>query len=148
MSGSESELSETRVIGELVALVRSYGSLPRAIFALISLYLLNGIFEIFGVFVGAVLFVFDVIVGALSTVLSLLLGAFSAVGIDLLGVLLELEATLAGVVASAGPLGPVIAVGGTALILYVTLEFGSRLVVGLIGELPGGSTLLELFGVD
>lgn len=148
MSGSESGISETRVIAELVSLVRSYGSLPRAIFALISLYLLDGIFSIFGVIVGSILFVFDTLVGSLETALSLLLGAFSAVGVDILGVFLALERTVAGVVASAGPLAPVIAVGGTALILWIVWEFGSRLAIGILGELPGGSTLLSLVGWD
>ena len=150
MSGSESGsgISETRVIAELVSLVRSYGSVPRAIFALISLYILEGIFSIFGVIAGSVLFVFDVIVGSFETVLSLLLGAYSAVGSDILGVFLALERNVAGVVASAGPLGPVVAVGGTALILWIVWEFGSRLAIGVLGELPGGSTLLSLVGWD
>jgi hypothetical protein len=143
VSGSESELSTNAVIGQLVGLVRSYGSLPRAIFALISLYLLNGIFSIFGVVAGSVLYVFDLIVGSLQVAQSLLIGAFGAVGVDLLGVFVALEGEIAGVVASAGPAGPVIAVGSTAVILFV----GYRLAVSVLGELPVGSTIVDLLGL-
>jgi hypothetical protein len=135
-------------IGQLVGLVTEYGSLPRAVFALITLYILNGLFAIVDVIAGSVLFGFDLVVGSLQAAQALLVGAFGAVGIDILGALVGVQQAIAGVVASAGPFAPVLAVGSASLLIYGLYVFGRRLAVGLLGELPGGSTLLELFGVD
>ena len=127
-------------LSQLVGLVSEYGSLPRAVFALVSLYLLNGIFGILGVIVGSVLFVFDLLVASLETVRTLLVSVFGAAGLELLGALLSLERAIAGVVETAGPVGPPIAVGVTAVLLYVLY----RVAVALIGEIPGGSTIVDL----
>jgi uncharacterized membrane protein len=130
-------------VGQLAALTKEYGSVPRAIFALISIYILNGIFSIFSVIVGAVLFVFDVFVGALDTARVLLVGGFAAVGVDLLGVLVSIQEQISAVVASAGPAGPPLAVGAASIMIYV----GYRLGVALLGELPVGSTIVDLLGL-
>jgi len=145
VSGSPSDLPKgwLETLAELAAIREEYGSIPAAIFALISLYILNGIFSIFSAIVGAVLTVFDVLTGALATAQMLLVGAFQRAGIDILGLLLDLERQIADVVASAGPLGPPLAVGATAVFLYVLY----RLSVALLGELPGGSTLVDLLGL-
>jgi hypothetical protein len=128
---------------ELAALYQRYGSVPRAIFALISLYILNGLFSIINVVAGSVLFVFDLIVGSLRTAQALLVGAFGAVGVDILGALLGVQQAVSGVVVAAGPLGPPLAVAAASLMLYVLY----RLAVALLGELPGGSTLVDLLGL-
>lgn len=145
MSGSEgsSDGGRAAAIGQLVSLVTEYGSLPRAVFALITLYILNGIFSVIDVLAGSVLFVFDVVVGSLQTAQALLVGAFGAVGVDILGALFGVQQALSGVVAGAGPLGPPLAVAAASLMLYGLY----RLTVALLGELPGGSTLVDLLGV-
>jgi hypothetical protein len=147
-ASDSSDGGRAAAIGQLVGLVTEYGSLPRAVFALITLYILNGLFAIVDVIAGSVLFGFDLVVGSLQAAQTLLVGAFGAVGIDILGALVGVQQAIAGVVASAGPLAPVLAVGSASLLIYAMYVFGRRLVVGLLGELPGGSTLLELFGVD
>jgi hypothetical protein len=143
VSANDSEITTADAIGQLVALVQEYGSLPRALFALISLYILNGIFSVIDVVAGSVLFVFDLVVGSLSAAQSLLVGAFGAVGVDVLAALLGLQRALGDVVAGAGPAGPAIAVGATAIMLYV----GYRLAVALLGELPVGSMVVDLLGL-
>lgn len=145
MSGSEGSSDGGRVaaIQQLVALVTEYGSLPRAVFALITLYILNGIFSVIDVVAGSVLFVFDLVVGSVQTAQALLVGAFGAVGVDILGALVGVQQAVSGVVAVAGPLGPPLAVASASLMLYVLY----RLTVALLGELPGGSTIVDLLGV-
>lgn len=83
---------------------------------------------------------FDIIVGALTFVQRRLVGAFAVVGVDILGVLTSLQRTLAGIVADAGPAGPVIAVLGVAVGLYVLY----RVAVAGLELVPGGSSLLTL----
>jgi len=144
VSGSESaDEGRAAAIGQLVGLVTEYGSLPRAIYALITLYILNGIFSVIDVITGSVLFVFDLVVGSLQTAQALLVGAFAAVGVDILGALLGVQRAVSGIVTAAGPLGPVIAVASASLMLYGLY----RLAVALLGELPGGSTIVDLLGV-
>ena len=143
MSGSASGGGEARALAELVGLVTRYGSLTRAIVAIISLYILNGVLDVVGIVVGSVLFAFDLIVGSLATAQRLLLGALGAVGIDILAALTSLQREIAGVVEGAGPAGPVIAVAAGAIGLYVLWRVG----VALVGELPGGSTLVDLLGL-
>jgi len=132
--------STTEAIGQLVALVREYGSLPRAIFGLISLYILGGILTGVRIVTGSILYVFDLVVGALQVAQSLLIGAFAAVGLDVLGLLGDLGGELGRVVAEAGPLGPPIAVGAAAVGLFAMYRVG----VALVGELPLGSSIVDI----
>lgn len=111
--------------------------------SIITLYILNGLFSIIDVVAGSILFVFDVVVGSLRTAQALLVGAFGAVGVDIFGALVGVQQALSGVVAAAGPLGPPLAVAAASLMLYGLY----RLTVALLGELPGGSTIVDLLGV-
>jgi len=114
------------------AFLRSFAENPvRFIFSAISLYLLNGLFDIFGVLVGSVLAAFDIVVAAFGFAQGFLVGAFGAVGIDILGALLEVQIALGAAVRGLGPLGPVVAVGGAAVGIYL-LYLGGRLVLRLV----------------
>jgi len=139
VSGSEEE-STVKAIAQLAALVEEYGSVPRAIFTLISIYLLSGIFDIIGVVTGSVLYVFDLGIGSLRVAQGLLIRAFGAVGVDVIETLITLQQEIGRVVESAGPLGPPIAVVSASVMLYV----GYRVAVALLGEIPGGSTLVDI----
>jgi len=134
------QISEIEAAQRLAALISRYGSIPRAIFALISLYLLNGVFSIVNVVAGSVLYVFDLFVGSLGVAQDLLVSAFGAVGVDILGALLGVQQAVSGVVASAGPLGPPLAILAASALLYGLY----RLAVALLGEFPGGSTIVDL----
>lgn len=136
-------MSEVEAVKQLVALIREYGSLPRAIFGLISLYLLNGILDVVGIVVGSILFAFDLVVASLATAQGLLIRAFGAVGIDVLGALVGLQRAIGGVVEAAGPAGPPLAVAFGAVSLYVLWRIG----IALLGELPGGSSIVDLLGL-
>jgi hypothetical protein len=116
---------------QLGALYERFGSVPGAIFGLISLYLLNGVISILDVVAGSVLFAFDLIVAALQFVQNFLVSGFGAVGIDILGVLIDLQVQVAGVVDGAGPAGPIVAVGIAAAGTYVSYRAG-RFVLALI----------------
>lgn len=132
-----------RPLEQLRALYERFGSLPGAIFGLISLYLLNGILDVIGVITGSVLFAFDLVVGAFRWVQRALVGAFGAVGIDVLGALTDLQVALAGIVAGAGPAGPFIAVAAVSVSLYLMYRVG----VALLGELPVGSSIVDILGL-
>lgn len=110
---------DLRPLASFVDVLVTFARNPfRFVASVISVYLLDGIFGIFGVVVGAIFTAFDYLVAALAFVRGFLVGAFGAVGIDILGVLVELQVSIAGVVATAGPAGPVIAVGVAAVGIY------------------------------
>jgi len=143
VSANGSDVDETTALAQLVALIRRYGSLPEAVFGLISLYILQGIFDVVSIVVGSILYVFDLVVGSIDAARLLLLEAFGAVGADVLGTLVAFQREIATVIESAGPAGPPIAVGATAVLLYV----GYRVAVALLGEIPGGSSLVDILGL-
>lgn len=113
------------------------------VWRIISLYIVNGIFTIAGFVVGAILQAFDIVAGAIQFAGSLLVGAFGAVGLDILGVLVDLQQELAGVVAGAGAAGPIVAIGGTAVLLVVLY----RVTLALVELVPGGGSVLTLLGL-
>lgn len=128
---------------QVAAAIEKHGSFPRAVFALISAYILDVIFGIFGTIAGAILFAFDVVVGVLGFAQRLLVNGFGIVGIDILGALAGVQRAIAGAIAGSGPLAPVFATllaVGTLYVLY-------RLAVALLGELPVGSTIVDLLGL-
>ena len=145
--GGGFRVREAEAVTALVGFIRRYGSIEGGIFALIGFYLLNGILDIVGIVVGSILFAFDLVVESLATAQRLLIGAFGAAGIDILSALVGLQRAIAGVVEGAGPAAPIVAVGFGAIALYLTWLLVTRLAVGLIGELPGGSTLVDLLNL-
>lgn len=130
-------------IKELVALYEKYGSVPRAIFGLISLYIADSVLSLGSFAVGVVLSVWDFVTRSIDSARLLLVGLFGGVGGTLLGVAELVVDEVAVAVASLGPFGPPLAVATGALTLYATY----RLLIALLGELPGGSSVVDLLGV-
>lgn len=150
MSGNDSETTIVSLpdslldpLRELGALYKRYGSVPRAIFALISLYIVNGALSIGSFVVGSVLAVFDFAAGSIRSVQLFLINSFGAVGVNILGIYQSVVNDVASVIQLAGPLGPPIA----AIIGGVLIYGAYRLTVAALGELPLGSSLVDLLGV-
>lgn len=101
------------------------------IFSAISLYILNGIFDILGVLVASVLAAFDYVVAFLSGIQSYLVRFFAFIGVDILAFLAGLQMGVLNAVRGLGPLGPVVAVGGAAVGIYL-LYLGGRFVLRLV----------------
>jgi len=125
---------------ELGALYKRYGSVPRAIFALISLYLVNGALSIGSFVVGSVLAVFDIAAGSIRSVQLFLINSFGSVGVNILGIYKSIQLQLASVIQGAGPLGPPLAVFVGGLLIYGLY----RVTIVALGELPLGSSLVDL----
>lgn len=134
------------VMGPLVQfgrLAKEKGGVVPAIFAIITAYILEGIFGVIGVITGSILYAFEIVVGAIEFARDLLVGAFGVVGVDLIGALIDVQREILTVVEGAGPAAPVIAAGAavvSVLILY-------RLAVAALGELPIGSSIVDLLGL-
>lgn len=157
MSGSESDGEFVKDVKALVgalgpvadelrafgALAKEKGGVGPAIFFLITSYILAGIFDVINVIAGSILFAFDMVVGALRVARQLLIGAFGGVGRDILGVYTLVQQAFADVLAGAGPFAPIIAVAVAAGALYLIIRVG----VALLGELPIGSSIVDLLGL-
>ncbi|WP_436931676.1 hypothetical protein [Halosimplex halobium] len=128
---------------ELVALYREYGSLPRAVFSLIATYLVSSVFGFGSWIVASVLSVFDMVTLALAWVQVQLSSAFAFVGIDILGALRWVQLELAAGAQAAGPLAPLVTIAIGSIALAVTY----RALIALVGELPGGSSLVDFLGL-
>jgi len=128
---------------ELASLYREYGSIPRVIAAVISLYIVNTILSIGGFAVSILVSAGNIVSGAFVIVRELLVGAFSVVGVNILGIYQWLIGVLAGVVASLGPFGPPLAIGVGAVLVYSAY----RVTIVLLGELPLGSSIVDLLGL-
>lgn len=128
---------------QVAVLIERYGSFPRAIFALITGYILNGLFDIIGVVAGSVLFAFDLIVGGLAFAQGALVGAFGSVGIDILGAIAGVRQAFLDVLATAGPAAPVLA----ALLTVGVLVLLYRAAIALGSDVPLLGALLEFLGL-
>lgn len=113
------------------------------IFRIINLFILNGLFAIFNTISGAVLAAFDSLVGALEFAQRALIRGFAAAGIDIIAALASIQRQFAAVFEGAGPLAPVLA----AALAVGALVVLSRLAVALLGEVPVGSTIVDLLGL-
>lgn len=130
-------------IEQLGALYDRYGSVPAAVFGLIALYIASAVLSIGQFAVNVVLAVFDPIVQALGITELLIDLGVQTVTTDLVGALVGFRSGIADVAAAAGPLAPVIVVGVAAASLYVVY----RVSIALLGELPLGSSLVDLLGL-
>lgn len=70
-------------------------------------------------------------------------GAFGAAGDVFIGTVASAYASLLGVVSVAGPAAPLVVVG----LLAGTVALTYRVGVALVGELPGGSSLVDILGL-
>lgn len=126
-------------IGTLVAFAQNP---VEFVFRLINYYVVGGALAVGRFAVGVVLAPFDLLGGALDYLQRALVNAFAVVGIDILGVLVGIQQSIAGVVASAGPAGPLVAVGLAAVSIYLLY----RLAIAALEIVPGGSSILTLGG--
>ncbi|WP_226023219.1 hypothetical protein [Halomicrobium salinisoli] len=128
---------------QLAALVQEYGSLPRAIFALISTYIVASVLNLGAFAVNSVLGVFNWITGSIDVVRVTLVYWFGRAGIDVLGVIRAVQQEAAAAVATLGPLGPPVVIGVGALVIYGLY----RLLVAAAGTIPGVSIAVDLLGL-
>jgi len=130
-------------IREIAALYREYGSIPRAMAAIISTYVVESVFGLGSYVVASVLSVFDYATLSLAWVQTQLGGAFAWVGFDILSALRWVQIQLGTAATAAGPLAPLVAIA----IASVTLAVLYRAGIALLGELPGGSSLVDFLGL-
>jgi len=149
MSGSDSgslvaiPKSLLQPLKQLAALADRYGSVPRAIVAIISLYIVNGVLSIGSYIVGSFVAFNDSVTASFRLAQNVLIGSFGSVGVDVLAVGRSIQLQIASVIQGAGPLGPPIAVGLGAIIVYAVY----RIIIVALGELPLGSSLVDLLGL-
>lgn len=110
------------------------------VMSIISLYVVNAIFGLFGIIVGSIQAAFDVFVWAFDGARVMLISAASAVGFDILSAIAGLQMQFADAVSLLGPAAPIVAVGVGSLGVYATY----RLVVVAAGELPLGSSIVDV----
>lgn len=142
---STRELLETLAPLATVArvLVRFGRNPVRFVATIISLYIVNGFLNLGAFLVNSVLTAFGIVTGAFDFVRVLLVNAFGSLGINILAVYASGQQALADVIATAGPAAPFLATGFTAVVLYV----GYRVGVALLGEVPIGSSIVDLLGL-
>jgi len=144
---SDDSTSAQEVLEALAPLVsvaetlREFGRDPVGFVAsIISLYIVDSFLNLGGYVVGSFLLVFDYITTPLQSAENLLVAALSLGGQPTLLALQSLTETVSGVVQQAGPAGPILAAVIAGVFIYVSVRVG----VALLGEIPGGSTIVDL----
>ncbi|MFC6757887.1 MULTISPECIES: hypothetical protein [Haloarcula] len=147
---SDDDLSATEVVRRLAPLVRFVDTLTefarnprRFIFGFISTYLVATALGFGEYLVSSILLVFDTVAGYFRGSAILLVTSLQTVTTPILGAGRVFTNAVATTVMAAGPLGPPIGAALTALLLYATY----RLLIAVIGELPLGSSLVDLLGL-
>lgn len=150
MSADGGETTGRQLLQALAPLATVAGFLARFgrnpvgfIASVISLYIVNSVLNLGAFAINSVLGVFNAIVGAIRAAQALLTGAFAFVGVDILGIFTSLNAIVAELAASAGPFGPPLIAAFAAVSVYLTY----RVAVALLGELPIGSSVVDLLGL-
>lgn len=133
-----------RPLANVVGALVEFGRNPVGfVMSIISLYVVNAIFGLFGIIVGSVQAAFDVFVFAFDGARVMLIGAASSVGLDIQSAIAGLMMQVADAVEMLGPAAPIVAVGMGSVLVYATY----RLTVVLAGELPLGSSIVDLLGL-
>lgn len=141
--GSGTATRTAQFASETADFLRRFANNPAAlVISVVSGFVVSVILGFFEFVAGAVLYPFDYLAGGLRWLQRQLIAAFAAVGIDILDVLLDLQSTLGSVVASAGPAGPLIAVGAAAVSLFILY----RALLALVVLIPGGDSVLTFLG--
>ena len=115
----------------------------RFIFRFISEYIVGTAIGLGQYLIGSILLVFNTIASYLQTAAFILVGSFQVVTTPILVAGQRLIAAIATAVVAAGPAGPVIAAALTATLLYSTY----RLLIAVAGEIPVGSSIVDLLGL-
>jgi hypothetical protein len=130
-------------IQQLVALVKEYGSLPRAIGAIISLYIVNSVLNFGTYVVESILLLFSYITGSLAYVQAAVGVNFAALGTAILTAIWSVQMQIVNTVNPYGPFAPVVLIGVTAIEALLAWRF----IVALAGELPLGSSIVDFLGL-
>lgn len=130
-------------VAELVRLYNRYGSLPRAITAIISSYIISSVFGFGSFIIGSVFAVFDALTLSLRWVQQRVGVQFGMAGYTVLDGVRTVQQTIGGAVESLGPAGPIVAIAFAAIVLALVYRVG----VALIGELPVGSSVVDILGL-
>jgi hypothetical protein len=128
---------------EVAAWVEHYGSFRRAVFALITGWILDLSFGFVSVIDGGFLYAGDLLVGSLGYVEAAITWGFGLIGLDILGALAELQRELVGVTEGAGGAAPVLA----AVFAFGALYLVYRTLIVIAGLLPVVGDLLDGLGV-
>ncbi|GGN92267.1 hypothetical protein [Haloarcula pellucida] len=150
MSGNSDELTTRQLLEALAPLASvarvlvRFGRNPVGfVTTIISLYIVDSVLNIGAFAVNSILSAFGIIVGFFDGIRVTLVTAFGSVGIDILGGYVAVQQSIANVVASAGAAAPFLAIGFASVAVYV----GYRVGVALLGELPLGSSIVDLLGL-
>lgn len=118
-----------------------FGRNPVAfVFSLISLYIANAVLGLFQVATGAVLWIYEGLASIFDMARVFLISGFGSVGIDLLNVVASLGAALNRALFALGPAAPFVVAFVGAAALYGLYRLG----IGLLGEVPIGSTVVDV----
>ncbi|MBO4248376.1 hypothetical protein IL252_11180 [Halomicrobium sp. IBSBa] len=115
----------------------------RFVFSIISFYVLNGILNIVSTVTSAVLGAFDYLVASLTFAQRALGQAFGVAGLNVLSARAALNQIVVTLAASAGPAAPILVIGAGAVTLFLIYRVG----IALLGELPVGSSVIDLLGL-
>ncbi|WP_254271096.1 hypothetical protein [Haloarcula marina] len=145
MSGSSDETLFTLRVPENVAkTLFAFARNPVTyVGAIISGYIVRSVLNLGAFGVNSVLSAFGIVAGFFDGIRVTLVRAFGSIGIDLLAAYLSVQQVIGSAVRVAGPGGPFLAIGFTAVTLYL----GYRVAVALLGEIPVGSSIVDLLGL-
>jgi hypothetical protein len=109
----------------------------------VAAFLVATLLELGGIAVGAVDTIASTVAAVPRFVRLLVSGAFSQAGALVIGGIADLFRGVATTAQAAGPAGPVL----VTVTLALTLVALYRVSVALIGEVPGGSSLVDIFNL-
>ncbi|QIO23089.1 hypothetical protein [Haloarcula sp. JP-L23] len=95
--------------------------------SIISAYIINAVLNVGAFGVNTILAMFGVVAGTFDVIRVTLINVFGTLGVDLLGAYSAVQQAVTGVIASAGWAAPILAVGFTAVLVYLGWELLKRL---------------------
>lgn len=131
------------VIWPLVALgqaIKEAGSWQKAILAFLTTYIVTGALNIGQTIIGFVFQLFNPILMTIGLTQRSVTSAFRPVGDAILGFTMTINDAVREVAGVTGPAAPIVTTLLVVAIAYVTF----RVLVALAGEVPGGSTVVDL----
>lgn len=133
-----------RALKPVAAVLVQFGKNPVGfVFSIISLYISSLFIDLFGLVTGVVLGVFDSFAYVFDLARVLLVQAFGFVGIEILGLVAQIGLELRQALFLLGPAAPFLVALVGSLVLYGLY----RGTIALLGEVPGGSTLVDFLRI-
>ena len=123
--------------------IREAGSCQQAVLTIVATWVASSVLGFGEYLIGFVFRLFTPVLRAIGLTERGVVAAFAPAGAAILGVFRGLTTVVRDVTGVAGPVAPIIA---TLLVLglaYVTY----RVAIAVLGEFPGGSTLVDLLGL-